>query len=196
MIDSPDDLPDPVPKPLVVRARTDRDAFGELYHQTHGMIYRYCRRRLRERAAAEDACSAVFLAIAEQMHRFQGETETDFRRWAFGVARRQTASTLRQMTRQAGLLRTAARDGAVATATDDARKGPDGLWDAETDGLEQALETLSEREQTLIDLRYSEGLPHQAIANILGIRSGAVRTAISRSIAKLRKVLAASEEER
>ncbi|TWT99612.1 RNA polymerase sigma factor YlaC [Botrimarina colliarenosi] len=180
-----DGLPDPLPKPLVVRARSDREAFGELYDRTHGAIYRYCRRRIGERAAAEDACSAVFLAIAEQMPSFSGDSEVDFRRWAFAIARKQTASLLRGTGRRARLLAAAAEGGVVGAAPAD---------EAETEGdaLRAALAHLGEREQTLIDLRYTEGMTHQEIARVLGLRSGAVRTAISRAIAKLRQDLTPS----
>lgn len=183
-----EDLPDPLPRSLVVRARGDREAFGELYDRTHGMIYRYCRRRIADHAAAEDACSAVFLAIAEQMRSFPGETETDFRRWAFAVARKQTASQLCRSGRRARLLDAAARAGAIGkpTAVNEQQDDAEALW--------AAVAQLSQREQTLVDLRYTEGMAHEEIARVLRMRSGAVRTALSRAIAKLRRDLTPSHE--
>lgn len=182
------DLPDPLAKPLVVRAKTDRHAFGQLYDRTHGMVYRYCRRRFADRAAAEDICSTVFLAIAEQLPRFRGETDADFRRWALRIARNQTATARRQAGRRWWLLRSAAEAGRVpSSAATAVGASPD------TEALVAAIATLGEREQTLIDLRYTEGLPHDEIARVVGMRTGAVRTAISRTLKKLRRQLEPDE---
>jgi hypothetical protein len=42
---------------LVVRAKTDRSAFGLLYDRYHPVLTRYCMRRLFDRATAEDVVS-------------------------------------------------------------------------------------------------------------------------------------------
>lgn len=182
-----------MPKPLVVRAQTDREAFGELYDQTHGMIYRYCRRRVGERTAAEDACGAVFVAIARQMPSFPGKTEADFRRWAFGIARRTTASMSRQTHRRDELFADAVSDGVLTPATPDAPSAS--IEGAErSDAIDAAILLLPERDQLLIDLRYTEGLSIVDIAVAVGMRQGAVRTALSRAVAQLRRHLLPTEE--
>lgn len=189
MIDDTDRQDDADPDDLVARARTERDAFGRLYELTHGMIYRYCRRRIADRATAEDVCAAVFVAIAEQIGDFPGDTLTDFRRWAFGVARNQTASTQRKRQRRGHLLRLASENGRLAKP---AESGP--ALESDNEALHEALAALSEREQTLIDLRYTEGLSHDEIARVVGARGGAVRTALSRALNKLRARLAPQPE--
>lgn len=151
------------------------------------MIYRYCRRRVGERTAAEDACSAVFLAIAEQMSSFEGESEIDFRKWAFGVARRKTASMVRMAERRRRLLEAAARSGTLAVE-------PKTEGELSVEGVERLpslIATLKEHEQTLLDLRYGEGLAHDEIGKVVGMRGGAVRTALCRAVAKLRRHLLA-----
>lgn len=178
-------LPDPLPPPLVVRARTDPDALGELYDRTHGVIYRYCRRHAVSRVAAEDACSAVFLTVAKKMAAFRGETEEAFRRWVFGIARRETAAAARKVARRAERLNHAAETNAVGSPRDPGGpREPD-----EGEQLATALGQLSHRDQTLLELRYTEGLAPVEIAETLGMRPGAVRTAISRALERLRSLM-------
>jgi RNA polymerase sigma factor (sigma-70 family) len=52
-----------------------------------------------------------------------------------------------------------------------------------------ALEQLPEREQTIVSLRFFAGCTHQEIGSVVGMSAGAVRTALSRTIAKLRQTL-------
>lgn len=49
---------------LIVRAKSDRAAFSQLYERYYSEVLRYCLRRLRVRAVAEDVISDVFLQIA------------------------------------------------------------------------------------------------------------------------------------
>ena len=63
----------------VVRAKTDRAAFGSLYDRYQPLVTRYCMRRLFDRTVAEDVVSDVFLTVASNIRTFPGRTETDFR---------------------------------------------------------------------------------------------------------------------
>ncbi len=54
------DRADPSDSALVAAARADRRAFAPLYNRYVDPVYRYCLRRLGDRAAAEDATSQVF----------------------------------------------------------------------------------------------------------------------------------------
>ena len=71
---------------LVVRARAERDAFGQLYDQFYPPVFRYCIRRTGDRSLAEDITSTVFLNVANNIAEFRGETYLDFRRWIFVIA--------------------------------------------------------------------------------------------------------------
>jgi hypothetical protein len=68
---------------LVVRARTDRQAFSELYEHYYEPIRLYCVRRLFIVEIAEDVASDVFLTVAKQIHTFKGSTDQAFRSWIY-----------------------------------------------------------------------------------------------------------------
>jgi RNA polymerase sigma-70 factor (ECF subfamily) len=184
----PDD-PAPIADPsdsLVVRAKTDRQAFGELYDLHHRAIYSYCVRRLSERAAAEDACSNVFLTIAKKMHAFPGRTDEDFRRWAYRIATHEINANFRRAGRRTVLIAEAAQTGRLTRPTEE----PAAHSPAEhMDDVRHAMAALSLRDQAILELRYFDGLTHQDIAAVLKLRQGAVRTAVSRALEKLRQRL-------
>ncbi|WP_427889198.1 SigE family RNA polymerase sigma factor [Kribbella sp. GL6] len=58
---------------------------------------------------------------------------------------------------------------------------------ANSDGLWQALATLSARERVVLVLRYYQDLDDQTIADLLGIKPSSVRATASRALAALRK---------
>jgi RNA polymerase sigma-70 factor, ECF subfamily len=173
---------------LVVRARTDREAFGQLFERHHSAIYRYCRRRLPDRAAAEDACANAFLAVARKMVRFRGATDDDFKRWVYRIATHEINSHWRRSGRRAALLAAAGRRGEIQTSSAACPSPPEPDED-DIAQLKQAIFRLSPRDQSLISLRYFENMSHDEIALILNMRSGAARTALSRALGKLRRQL-------
>jgi RNA polymerase sigma-70 factor, ECF subfamily len=172
---------------LVICAKTDRQAFGELYDHHHRAIYRYCVRRLSDRAVAEDVCSNVFLAIAKKMPAFPGTTADDFRRWAYRIATHEINASFRRAGRRTALIAEAAQTGRLAGQTEEqAADSPT----EHMDDVRRAMAALPLRDQTILELRFFDGLSHPDIAAILKLRQGAVRTAVSRALERLRQRLA------
>src|SRR3972149_6457721 len=95
---------------LVMRARTDREAFGRIYDAYYPRIFRYCMRRLFVRTVAEDVTADVFLRVASKMRAFGGTTEEDFRRWLYKIATNEANAHIRRGKRQKALLEAAARN--------------------------------------------------------------------------------------
>lgn len=171
---------------LALRARTDRAAFGLLYDRYYPRVARYCVRRLLDRTSAEDVTSEVFLQVASHIGAFPGRSETDFRCWLFRIATNAVNAQLRQSRRRGELLQSAARDGRMDRQADAHRST------AENDRLDwpavyEALLELDEREQAIVTLRFFADCSHVEIAAIVGISAGAVRTALSRTLTRLRK---------
>jgi len=170
---------------LVVRARTDRAAFAELYDRYYPRVAQYCMRRLFERTVAEYVTSEVFLQVATHLRTFSGRTESDFRCWLFRIATNALHASLRQSSRRQALWKAAVQDRQIG--------GPgDSGAPTEHDALDwpqvyQAIQELDDREQTIVMLRFFGGCAHDEIATVLKITPGAVRTALSRTLAHLRE---------
>jgi RNA polymerase sigma-70 factor (ECF subfamily) len=169
---------------LVVRAKTDRFAFGLLYDSYHPVLTRYCVRRLFDRATAEDIVSDVFLTVTSKLRSFPGQTESEFRRWLFRIATNAVNAYLRQSRRRRELLEAAARrrreegESGVSRSTWETLDWPT---------VYQAILELDERDQTILTLRFFAGCSHEEIAAVVATTPGAVRTALSRTLGYLRE---------
>jgi RNA polymerase sigma-70 factor (ECF subfamily) len=170
---------------LVVRARTDRTAFGKLYDLYYAHVARYCVRRLFDRTIAEDVVSDVFLQVASHIREFPGRTGTDFRCWLFRIATNAVHAHLRQSRRRQELWEAAARGrhwdrGSGSHSSQAEHEQLD--WPV----VYQALLELDERDQTIVKLRFFADLSHEEIAHVVDGTPGAVRTALSRTLHRLR----------
>jgi len=170
---------------LVVLARTDRAALGLLYDRYYAHVARYCLRRLFDRSIAEDVVSDVFLQVASHIREFPGRTATDFRRWLFRIATNAVNAHLRQSQRRHELWEAAARGrhwdrGSGSHSSQAVHERLD--WPA----VYQAVLELEERDQTIVTLRFFADLSHEEIADVVNATAGAVRTALSRTLNRLR----------
>jgi RNA polymerase sigma-70 factor (ECF subfamily) len=170
---------------LVVRARTDGSALGKLYEFYYGRIFRFCVHRLFCRTAAEDVTSMVFLEAARKIRDFAGSTEADFSRWIYAIATNKANSYFRKTSRRKKIMEKIA----AVRGSDCDDEGKNCVYDwAE---VYAAVMKLSNKERTIITLRFFEKLGFDAIAQILDSRPPAVRVALHRSLKKLRKELEA-----
>lgn len=170
---------------LVVRAKTDRGAFSLLYDRYYPRVARYCLRRLFDRMLAEDVVSEVFLKVASHLRGFTGETETDFRRWLFRIATNAVNAYLRQTRRRQELWEAAAR----SRHWDHLGSSPPSPADRDIldwPAVYQALLELDERDQAIVMLRYFADCSCEEIAAVVDATPGAVRTALSRTLGRLR----------
>ena len=169
---------------VVIAARTDPAALGQLFDYFYPLIFAYSVRRLLERAVAEDVTSEVFLKVAVSMPDFSGTCIEDFRRWLFRIATNEIHAHLRQSLRRRQLLEAAARMRAIPAEVAAPLLAPQGPVDWES--LYQALSELSAREQSIISLRFFAGLKHEQIGEVLEIEPGNVRVSLNRALHKLR----------
>ncbi|MBO1415365.1 RNA polymerase sigma factor [Streptomyces sp. FH025] len=167
----------------------DQWAFGELFDEVAGDVYRYAVRVSGDWAVAEDVVQLTFL----EAWRLRGKLREDggpVRPWLFGIA----ANVLRNTTR-------AARRHRVAMARlPDWEVVPDfadelvGRLDDGTQlaAARRALARLRKAEREVFGLCVWAGLDYASAAEALGVPIGTVRSRLSRARTKLR---ALAEEE-
>lgn len=170
---------------LVVAAQGDRLAFAPLYRRYVDPIFRYCRVRLGDKEAAEDATSLVF---ARALAGIGGCRPASFRSWLFAIAHNTIANEFRHR---------AAHPVApweAAKTLPDPRDGPEALaLAAETRRtVADLLAYLPDDQRRVVELRLA-GLTGPEIARVLGRDPGGVRVAQHRAIIRLRRLLAATE---
>jgi RNA polymerase sigma-70 factor (ECF subfamily) len=179
-------IADETDEALARRALQERAAFGVLYDRYVSRVYRYCIRRLGERADAEDATSAVFTRALERLPTYRGGS---FPAWIFAIARSTVADRFRREMPE----RLGDRDEVL-----DPEPGPDEVAMAASDRLAvSALLALLPRDQReVLELRLA-GLIGSEIASTMGRTVPAVKMLQLRAMKRLRAELtgARAEEE-
>ena len=166
---------------LVRRAQAnDPDAWETLYRVTYPGLLAYARRRLWGQAEADDAVSETFARACNRINDFQW-TGGGFTAWLYGILRNVVMETQRRSRRTSPL--TAPDD----RVEDDSVEGL--LLDEEVTAVRAAFATLSSDDQEVLELRVVGELTADEVAVVVGKRSGAVRMAQSRALARLRTAL-------
>ena len=166
---------------LVRRAQSDRAAFDPLYDRYVDAVYRYCRRRLGTREAAEDATAQVFMKVLTALPAYRDDGPS-FRSWLFAITHN-TLVDVERRRRDAEPLEAAAR------VMDDA-PGPEALvLSAETQrDVRVLLAAVSPDQRRVLELRLS-GLRTAEIAHVLDRPQGAIRGLQLRAEMRLRAIL-------
>ena len=173
---------------LAAGRRGEEWAVAVLYRDLHPRLQRYL--SFRAGGAADDLEGEVWLAVAERLHRFEGD-ELAFRAWVFSIARR----------RLADLRRTASRrktDTAPAETFDRAEPGADpGELVLEAMSGDEAIafvrSSLHHEQAEIVILRVVAGLEVEQVATLLGKRPGTIRVAQHRALKRLEQLLAVSQ---
>jgi RNA polymerase sigma-70 factor (ECF subfamily) len=163
-------------------AQLNPRAFAPLYETYFRPVYGYCARLLRDPQAAADATSETFVKALNALPKYRARS---FRSWLFTIAHH----TVIDMTRRRRP--TTALDDAGELADYDPSPEEWFLSQESDRRVVQLLRHLSDTQRHVVELRMA-GLRSQEIAEVLGIRVGAVRTAQYRAHARLRQLLSDS----
>lgn len=176
--------PDPDDAALVTAARADPRAFNALYERYLGPIYRYCFARLRNREAAEDATSEIFLKALAALPDYRDGV---FAAWLFQIAHNVVVDLLRRQRPTAPL------ESAVEPWDPDPPPEELAIAVADAAMLRAALGRLSDEQRTVIYLQLA-GWSHQEIAAALGKSEAAVKMLRFRALGRLRTLLTTESE--
>lgn len=164
---------------LVRAARHDSEAFGALYDRYAERIHGYCFLRLRNREAAEDATSQVFLKALASLAQYH---DGCFAAWLFRIAHNVVVTAYHQYRPQQSL--------EAGEHPMDPALGPEdwALRYAERDGLYAAIERLPNDQRTVLELQLS-GWTGSQIAGALDKSVPAVKMLRYRAVKRLRGIL-------
>jgi RNA polymerase sigma-70 factor, ECF subfamily len=168
---------------LVDRARRgDADAFGRLYQLHLDRIYRYVYYRVGSSNEAEDLTEHVFLKAWEAIGRYESRG-LPFAAWLYRMAHNAVIDHYRA--------RKATTPIDETFDLEDESQNPvastEALFDREE--LTVAIKRLNPDQQTVIVLRFSEGLSHAEVGRILGKSEGAVRVIQHRALGVMARYL-------
>lgn len=176
---------------LLLRIRRDpkcrdaRDAAAELLLHYRGNIYQWCYRYLRDHDRALDMAQEVILETYKALPGYRGRAS--FACWLFAVTRNRCVSAIRRFARAEPL-------DYDLELLPDMRDGPDRQLERHERRqriLSAMRDVLSPHEQEALCLRIFDGLPVDAITDVLGLSTASgARGVLQNARRKLRAALA------
>ncbi len=171
---------------LVERAKTQPQAFGQLYEFYYGRMLNYIYRRTLDVALAESLTSNTFFNALRALPGYDNRGK--FAAWLYRIAGNEIRLNWRAVRRRGendsrwreefGRLRFAQQQ---AISAEDAEEKT-----RQFARLHEALSRLPERYQTVLALRFFEGLSYEEVADVVGKRLGTVKSLIHRGLARLK----------
>lgn len=157
----------------------DLGKLGALFDRYHGPLFDFLNRMTGRRDVAEDLVQEVFLRILKYRATYRDEAR--FETWVFRIARNARADYFTKRDTVEPL-------SDEALESPDEAPGPEGTLEQEHESarLRCALMTLREDRRELLILARYQGMKHEAIAELLGIDTGAVKVRIHRALKELR----------
>lgn len=172
-------------------ASKDPEALGLLYDHYNKLLFGLLRSILKKTEEAEDILQEVFTSIWEKAHQFDTERGTPYT-WIVSLTRNKGIDRLRSKVYKEQKKQDAVID-------DDESFFP--LFSEENNPLENtilsdrakrvyaALEKLSEKQRTVIQVAYFDGLSQSEISEEMNIPLGTVKTRMRDGMIKLRELL-------
>ena len=167
---------------LAAARQGDEAAWQELYGGLAPVVLGYL--RANSAPDPEDVLSEVFLQVARDIARFDGE-EPGFRSWVFTIAHHRLIDARRHSARRPVELSPDPPE-PVGVADDAAAEA---LTKIGTDEVKRILETLSPDQRSVLLLRVIGDLSIEDVAKAIGKRPGAVKALQRRGLAAVKREL-------
>ena len=171
-------------KSLVERAKTDKDAFGELYQRYVEKIYSYIYYRTGNREDAEDLTARVFQRALKHVVNYE-DKGLPFTAWLYRIAHNLVANHHRDTSKR------------TFVSLDELGEwrntshGPETLMQMveNEDRLLKAIRRLPQERQDLVIFKFLHRMPNAEIGAIMGRSEGAVKSLYHRTLLALREDL-------
>jgi RNA polymerase sigma-70 factor (ECF subfamily) len=170
------------PSTLVERAASgDGDAWAQLVRAYTPRLYALAKSRLRDHHEAEEITQSVLVTVATKLSQGAYDETGRFEPWLFRIAMNRIRDEARRLS-------------AHANPTDPNDLPPDHAHDETPDpdrfnDLRAAINTLSDDDRQIIELRHHAEMPFKAIADLLSTPMGTLLARHHRALKKLRAAL-------
>ena len=165
---------------LVLRAREDPEAFGQLYELYVSQIYSYIYYRTGNHHDAEDLTARTFYQALRHIRHYQ-DRGLPFSAWLYRIAHNLVANWHRDHSRRQVI----ALDEIALTSP---RPNPETRMESQDEQrlLMHLIRHLTEERQQLLILKFVEQMSNREIADIMGRTEGAIKSLYHRTLLALR----------
>ncbi len=166
---------------LALAGRGDEAAFADFYDLMSGLVYGVIRKVVRDPAMSEEVTQEVFLELWRLAPRYDASKGTA-KAWSATIAHRRAVDRVRSEQSRRD------RDERELTMTDDARDVVSELVgrELERDDVRQGLAQLTDTQREAVTLAYYGGHTYRAVAALLDVPEGTVKTRIRDGLIRLR----------
>ncbi len=167
-------------------AKTDREAYAELYRRHVNSIYRYCLSRVGNSHDAQDLTSLTFFAVLKSISKYK--PRNSFKSWLVGIAKHKIADYFRGTKRENTSNELFVENTSLRSAEEvvDER--------LRLDRVVQALSSISTNRAEAISMFLFGGLSASEIATILDKSESAVKMLICRGVRDLHQRLGENKD--
>lgn len=169
----------------------DSEAFGLLVQKYQNRLFNGIVLVMRNRQEAEDVVQEAFVLAYTKLSSFRGHSA--FFTWLYRIAYNLAISRLRRQRSSISLDRQRETIGIDLSATD-VSPSVNLERQEEISQMYQALDRLTEEHRSILVLREMEGMDYEAIAEVLDLPIGTVRSRLHRARDQLREKLIAIEK--
>ncbi|MBN1991449.1 MAG: sigma-70 family RNA polymerase sigma factor [Anaerolineae bacterium] len=173
---------------LIEQAKTDPEAFGQLYELHVEKIYNYIYYRVGNRHEAEDLTAKVFYRALNHIPRYKNNG-APFAAWLYRIAHNLVANWHRDHSR---------RQIVALENVKLAGEGQENPYHAaertnERELLLAAIQELPPERQQLLTLKFIQKMSNAEIGQVMGRSEGAIKSLYHRTLTSLKKLLAEHE---
>ena len=175
---------------LIERAKTDKEAFGQLYERYVDRIYNYVYYRTGNAADAEDLTARIFERAIKHIGNYQDQG-VPFSAWLYRIAHNLVANWHRDRSRRKIV---SIDDVSQWIVTD---HGPEFVTQLMQDkeALLESIGRLPADRQELLILKFVERLSNAEIGDIMGRSEGAIKSLYHRTLLSLRDDMVGPDNE-
>lgn len=175
---------------LIEQAKTDKEAFGELYERYVDRIYNYVYYRTGNVADAEDLTARIFVRAMQHISSYD-DRGIPFSAWLYRIAHNLVANWHRDQNRRKIL----SLDDIAQWHTPE--YGPEFMLQITEDKefLLSAIRRLPADRQDLLIMKFVDHLSNAEIGALMGRSEGAIKSLYHRTLLSLREELVKPDEE-
>lgn len=158
----------------------DEQAFAALVHRHLNLVYSAALRQVFSPELAEEVAQSVFVELASRAASLRKSTVLSA--WLYEVARCKSVDVIRRESRRQSREKTAIELNAMHGSSEN--------WEDVRLVLDEAMQSLDERERAAILLRFFENRPLREVGAALGVSADTAQKRVARALDHLRAIFA------